>query len=539
MATLWIYFFAATLLGSLAYYHLSREQDGAQLPPGPARWPIIGNISDMPSATVPAYRHWLQHKEKYGTLSSIQIMGQAMVILHDWEAIKELLEKRSKVTSGRPHMEFAHNLAGYGGYVTSQSYNQNFRLQRKLMHQQLGTKKIVDQYSPIQRVETGCLLLRVLEQPEKLIDHFRYEAGASILKMTYGYSVERTKTDPLVRLVDRMMENFSKAFQPLAWPVDALPALKYVPDWIPGVKFKKTAREWNFINQLVVNIPYSFAKQQMTTDDYQASMTSRLIQDCRSNDGKEQLQQQDEEGIKWAAATLYGGGADTTVSSLTSFVLAMMKFPEVQKKAQAEIDGVVGQSRLPQFEDRDNLPYVDAVVKETLRWFPVAPMGVPHTAVEDTEYKGYRIKKGTILIPGVWWLLHDPQVYESPDVFDPTRFISPRDEPDPATFCFGFGRRVCPGRLVADTSLWLTIAQLLACFKIEKPLDDNGLPIEPRVQSTPGLVDHPAEYSYKITPRSAAHRGLVMSLKKECYSQEGDSGRLQNLSSIERILGTA
>lgn len=74
----------------------------------------------------------------------------------------------------------------------------------------------------------------------------------------------------------------------------------------------------------------------------------------------------------------------------------MALFPEVQKKAQAELDAVVGPNRLPDFNDIDNLPYLQAVIMETWRWMPVAPVGLPHGLAEDDIYKGYRIPKYTL-----------------------------------------------------------------------------------------------------------------------------------------------
>jgi cytochrome P450 len=535
MHSLWALVSAFSVFGFLAYHALNRKT--RKLPPGPAPWPIIGNLPHFPPAGVPEYQHWIRHKDEYGPMSTIRVMGQTMIFLHDAEAVSDLLEKRSRVTSSRPYMEFAYNLAGYGGYLTSQSYTDNFRLQRKLMHQQLGTRKLVDRYSSIQETEVAYLLVRILEEPEKLVEHFEYEAGATILKMAYGYSVEKRKPDPMVRLVDRMMINFSQAFQPLKWPVDAFPALKHLPAGLPGLSFKKIGREWSHINNLVVNIPYTFAKRQMSINSHESSLTSRMLDDYHRSESKETLDPQVEEGIKWAVATLYGGGADTTVSSMISFVLAMVKFPDVQKKAQEEIDKAVGVGHLPGFEHRHQLPYVDAIVKETLRWFPVAAMGIPHTTETDIHYRGYDIPKGTILVAGTWWLLHDPQVYKSPDIFDPTRYISPRDEPDPTTYCFGYGRRACPGRHVADANIFLGIAQLLACFNFDKAVDDNGVPIDPQVQSIPGVIDHPVKFPYKITPRSPTHSKLIMSLKEDCYPRQGDSSKLDGLGDIESVLG--
>jgi cytochrome P450 len=91
-----------------------------------------------------------------------------------------------------------------------------------------------------------------------------------------------------------------------------------------------------------------------------------------------------------------------TVSSTQTFFLAMTLYPEVQRKAQEEIDRVLGPGRLPKVVDRANLPYVDAVVKETLRWHPVAPMGIPHMSVEDDMFEGYFIPKGSLIMPNIW-----------------------------------------------------------------------------------------------------------------------------------------
>lgn len=84
------------------------------------------------------------------------------------------------------------------------------------------------------------------------------------------------------------------------------------------------------------------------------------------------------------------------------FLLAMTLYPEVQVKAQDEIDRVLGPCRLPTVADRSRLPYIDAVVKEVLRWHPVGPMGVPHTSTEDDTWGEYFIPKGSMLMPNIW-----------------------------------------------------------------------------------------------------------------------------------------
>ena len=80
----------------------------------------------------------------------------------------------------------------------------------------------------------------------------------------------------------------------------------------------------------------------------------------------------------------------------------MVLNPDVQRKAQEELDQVIGRERLPDFSDKGNLPYVEAIYKEVLRWFPNAPLSVPHTVSTDDEYRGMKIPKGAVVYPNVW-----------------------------------------------------------------------------------------------------------------------------------------
>lgn len=152
----------------------------------------------------------------------------------------------------------------------------------------------------------------------------------------------------------------------------------------------------------------------------------------------------------------------------------MVLFPEVQRKAQEEIDRVVGRDRLSTLSDREELPYINAITKEATRWWPMAPTGFPHMATETFYHEGIRVPKGAYLFPAVWWLLHDPTVYSNRDSFEPERFLPPPNEPDPNNETFWDGRRRCPGRFFADARFCLNIAQGLAAFRIGEAVDGDG-----------------------------------------------------------------
>ncbi|KAI1024647.1 hypothetical protein LB503_007131 [Fusarium chuoi] len=346
--------------------------------------------------------------------------------------------------------------------------------------------------------------------------------------MTYGYNLEAEKQDPLALLIEQMMHNFSLAFVPMSWPVDVLPILRYIPETLPGMSFKRIARDWNANMRMVVDVPYAFVKKQIAKQSYRPSYVSSLI---KQHDGD--LDEDTEVAIKQTAAVMYAGGADTTVSSIRGFVLAMLLFPDVQRKAQQEIDSVVGTERLPQFEDRDNLPYVDALIKETLRWIPVTPMGVVHTADEDIHYKDFVIPKGASFLPATWWFLHDPAIYSDPSSFDPDRYLEPRNEPHPNFASFGFGRRVCPGRFLANDSLFISISRLLAAFDIKKAVDGRGNEIEPQINLTPGMIAHIRDFPYVVLPRSEKYADMIRQVEVDHPWEHADAMFLSQDLSLE------
>jgi len=212
----------------------------------------------------------------------------------------------------------------------------------------------------------------------------------------------------------------------------------------------------------------------------------------------------------WLCASMYAGGAETTSTTLKWFFFAMMRYPEAQHTAQAEIDQVIG-DRLPNLNDRDRLPYVEALIKELLRCFIIAPTALPHRLMEDDHYKGYFIPKGTIVLPNSWSISRNEEMYPNPEEFRPERFLEPSTKSgefpmDPHKYVFGFGRRVCPGIDFADASLFMNIATILSTTSIAPPSGTEGSTIAlPLSQHSRKPLPFPCE----ILPRSTAAAGLV------------------------------
>ena len=354
-----------------------------------------------------------------------------------------------------------------------------------------------------------------------------------VLSITYGYTIERNGPDPLVDLIDHAMENLSLAFVPLSWAIDSIPVIKYLPDWFPGMSYRKTAQEWKAINEAAAELPYAFVKRQLAHKAHRPSYVSNLLEKNMTTSKANEVgwAGDDEEAIKWTAVSLYAAGSDSTVAIITSVILALVMFPEVQQRAQEEIDRVVGGDRLPTFDDRENLPYVDGIVKEAWRWNPVGPMGLTHKSEEDIVYGEYVIPKGSYLLPSLWWFLHDPKEYSDPDVFKPERYLAPLNEPDPSDVAFGYGRRSCAGRFFADASVYITVVQMLSVFRLRKDKDAQGIEIPVKLEAISGMVNRPKKFEFKIEPRSQHHVDLLNRIEA-AQEPEISHASLLNLSSV-------
>ncbi|RDX53565.1 cytochrome P450 [Lentinus brumalis] len=265
---------------------------------------------------------------------------------------------------------------------------------------------------------------------------------ATIVKVVYG--LELVETDPEAARIEKMLEGL-QALTPGKYLVEFLPFLQHVPGWVPGTGFQRELGAWR---DATVGTKEGLFKKAMEGID-KGIQTHSVVGELVEGRGVFVQDENDltvQEIPKSVGNVAVEGGADTTFSSLQTFFLALSLNPEVQRKAQAQLDAIVGPGRLPEHADRSNLPYITAIVKECLRWHPVLPFGVPHLTTQDIEYRGYFIPARTVLLANAWACLHDDQVYPEPEQFLPDRFVLENGEwntkvPDPTQFAFGYGRR--------------------------------------------------------------------------------------------------
>ncbi|KAB5591581.1 Cytochrome P450 family protein [Ceratobasidium theobromae] len=428
------------------------------------------------------------------------MLGNTIVVLSSAQAAVDLLEKRSSIYSDRlcPPMILEPTLMDWSKYVALLPYGNRWKEHRRMMHNWLQ-KSAARSFQPSQEQQARMLLVRLLTSSSPLGDEFYRTIAATLLRSVYGYELERLD-DHFVVGAKEAIDNLARAAMSTNFLVNGFPVLAWVPNWFPWTQWKKTAREFREQKNKIMDGTFQWTKDQIANGSNEPSIVRSLL----DNAAKSDIRTEDlEDYVKHISIALFGAGSDTTVSSLETFVLAMLLFPDCQAKAQEEIDRVIGTERLPTFDDRDRLPYVNNLISEVMRWQPVTPLAVPHACSQDDVYRNYRIPQGAIVS-----MSRDEQVYNDPNSFDPSRFLDPNVPQIPA---FGFGRRLCPGIHFAEASIFITVASLLAAFRMTKEKDENGQDITPSTEGiAESVVYHPKPFKCVFTPRSNLHRELIL-----------------------------
>ncbi|KAH9056869.1 cytochrome P450 [Lactarius vividus] len=487
--------------GGLVLLVMRVGKDRLPYPPGPKRLPIIGNLFNIPSQEAwVTYRKWSE--EFASDIIHVDVMGAHTFILNSIKSASDLLDKRSSIYSDRSRLTVMQELFGMDYNIAFAPYGSAWRHSRREFRANFRPVDL-EAYQPLEQRAVHRLLRNLLSSPDNFVQHFRHMAGQVILSIAYGIDV-LPEDDPYVADAEKVFQSVAVGTGTEATLLDSIPWLIKMPSWFPVARFKRYAREWYPIVTGAVMTPYDKVKRELASGTVTPSVAANIISRLDENSTEEDL---------WVAravpGTMYLGGADTTVSALETFVLAMTLYPEVQRKAQTEIDQVVGNSRLPEFWDQDGLPYVEAVLKEVLRWHPVAPLAVPHRVMESDTYEGYYIPAGSTVIANAWGMLHDPAVFVEPGQFYPERWFSPGAPAFPNQ-AFGFGARQCPGRFLARASIWSAIVGILAAFDI-KPTEDGP----PEEAYSSGFLSYPMPFRCCIRPRSKEAASLVRATESE------------------------
>lgn len=335
-------------------------------PPGPKPKPIVGSLLDLPKEE--SWKTYASWGKEYGDLIHFTVLGKHFIVLNSSRVATDLLERRAHKYSDKP-VTPTLSMSDWLWAFSNMPYGEKWRRYRREFHQQFRAEKNRN-YRPIMSQRARQLLRNLAGNPEQFVSYLRHYAAAVIMSIAYDYDVA-SQDDRFVYIAEAAVNMLGHSTFPGATIVNTLPFLRHLPGWLPGMGVKRYTEECRKLTLEMRHAPLELVRKRMASGVPSDCVAANLIDRFSARGG---TLEENEETITDVAAMAYAAGADTTVSALTTAFLAMTLYPEAKKKAQAEIDKVVGTVRLPGFEDKDSLPYVEAFVREVFRWRPVAPL---------------------------------------------------------------------------------------------------------------------------------------------------------------------
>ncbi|PVF95240.1 cytochrome P450 [Serendipita vermifera] len=488
---------AITALVGLAvgYYYIGGRKNGKNpMPisgiPGPERTFLIGNVLNFP--TTAWGETFLEWREKIGNTIYVKLPFMHILVVHSLEDAEELLGKRANIWSDRPHSYMVDDLMEFGWSLLSSPPGQAMTEQRKVFRKVLGPQVIADQDQLIERgAEEFVNKLRGFSgDPAHIVVQ---SIGSVIIELAYGAKIFQEHGPELVKINTESMDLMTWSFQQF-WLPDFFTLSRFLPSWIPGVQFPKYVARGQYLFGSVRNLAFNLVRKDMEEGAADVSVVSQYV----NAPGVPTKYLRD------AAAMMYMGGVDTTGSAVLNFIAHMLLFPEAQAKVQKEMDEKIGRGGSITSAEIKSLHYLWATWKESLRFNPPVPTGVAHSSTADDIWKGYLIPKGTLLIPHIAFMLRDPQIWgDDANTFKPERFIvehNPRvgELPDMESLPFGFGRRICPGRHMAERNGIMFVARLLQAYEI---CPEEGASTPEKMAFVDGLVRRPKDMRCRFVSR--------------------------------------
>ncbi|XP_077084603.1 vitamin D 25-hydroxylase [Siphateles boraxobius] len=450
-----------TLFILLVICQLLKQRRPRGFPPGPTPLPLIGNILSL--ATEP-HVYMKRQSDIYGQIFSLDLGGISTVILNGYDAIKECLYHQSEVFADRPSLPLFQKMTKMGGLLNCK-YGRGWIEHHKLAvncFRYFGSGQRM-----FERISEECLFfLDAIDQHQGKPFNTKHLVTNAVSNITnliiFGQRFTYDDGD-FQHMIEIFSENVELAASGWAFLYNAFPWMEYVPFGKHQKLFRNANKVYNFLLQIINRFSQSRIPQSPQhyidayLDEMEQSATDKTTSFSQDN-------------LIFSVGELIIAGTETTTNCLRWAMLYMALYPRIQEKVQMEIDCVLN-GRPPALEDKQRMPYVEAVLHEILRLCNVVPLGIFRATSQDAVVRGYTIPKGTMVITNLYSVHFDEKYWSNPSIFCPERFLDCNGKfvRHEAFLPFSIGKRHCLGEQLARLEMFLFFTTLLQRFNLQFP----------------------------------------------------------------------
>ncbi|PKU75263.1 Geraniol 8-hydroxylase [Dendrobium catenatum] len=462
---LWSAFFTALTIIFLR----RRSSKDLPLPPGP--WPllVLGNLLELgqnPHCSL------ARLARIHGPVMSLKIGSIHTIVISSPSSAKEVLKTKEHSISGRQVPDVLQSLGYHEVSIAWSSQNQSWRYLRSLAKTHLLNSQSLDATQPLRRRKIHELVAYIRGKNGEAV-HIGLAAFSTVLNLI-------STTFLSIDMIDLKSES-AQELKDLIWGLMEEAGKPNLSDFFPFLapmdlqgRRRRSAVYYNklygFLDKMVEN--------RLTTSAEEGRRTNHDILDVLVQLNQEDNSKLSRRMINGLLLDSFIAGSETTSTTLEWAMAELLRRPELMKKAREEIKSVIGLEREIEESDISKLPFFQAVLKETLRLHPPAPLLLPHKVDVRTEINGYLVPKNSQVLVNVWAISRDERVWENPNYFVPERFMGEREidfRGQHFEFIpFGSGRRICPGISFGVRMVQLMLASLIQSF--EWSLADGILP---------------------------------------------------------------